>query len=113
MVAAPHERADAAKQSFTITIRGESRTLFPNNISIQQRMQIRAQTKHPLTVWVDEIDLDSVAVLWWAAAIQEGARPSYSFAESLVDWPDDVTPDEIDVVQDDGTTPADEVSPEG
>jgi predicted metal-binding protein len=114
MVAAPHERIDAARASITLKIRGESRTLFPNNMSLDLIEKLRSQSGHSLQFWVEEIDMLSVCVMWWVAALQEGVKPSYSLAECKATFPADLTPDEIEVEQDDGTTPSEEVpSPEG
>jgi hypothetical protein len=106
-------RTATAQASITMTMRGETRTVYPNNIPMRLRLAIRNQTGHPLTAWVEEIDLDSIAVLWWVAAVQEGAvAKSYSWQQAIEDWPDDLTVDELEVSEDDGETAPEDASPE-
>src|SRR4029077_11580327 len=95
---------------------GELLELAPNLIPFDVRQQVRKQTGFPFsTFWSDnQIDVDSVQVLWWVARMMNG-EPRLKFRKVLGQWPSNVTEDVFVLDVDDGTeTPDDdELSPEG
>ena len=88
------DRAAAVRASLTVTVRGETRVLYPNNMTMELRVAIRKQTGLPFQTWMDQMDLDSLCVIWWLAGVQSGSEArSYSFPQAVAQWPDDLTPD--------------------
>jgi len=99
------ENATAARTSMTLTIRDESHSFAPNNLSLEERMWLRKQTGGlPLEAfWAGElaIGLDSIQVLWCLARRADGEK-GLTLAQVAADWPVDLIGDEIDVKIDDG-----------
>lgn len=97
-------RADQAKRAqvvTTITIRGEQQHCAFGNLPIRERALIRNVTGLPFERWMNGIEEDSVMVMWWVARRQAGER-GLSFAEVEADWFEDLTADDIEIIEDDG-----------
>lgn len=97
------ERREATKTSqtvVTITIRGESHTIAPLNLPLQEALVFRKATGGLAveSFWSGEtsIGLDSVKTLWWLAR-RAGGEWQLTLERAWDEWPDDLAPDEIDV----------------
>lgn len=95
------EQSKRAQVVTTVTIRGESRSCAFGNLPIRERALIRKVTGMPFERWMDGIEEDSVMVMWWVARRQSG-EPGLSFAEVEAGWFEDLTAEDIEIVEDDG-----------
>lgn len=62
------------------------------NLPMRERIICRKATGLPLTAfWASEeqIDLDSIVVLWWMARRMNG-EATLTFDQAIADWPDDL-----------------------
>ena len=98
------EQANAAATILTITIRGETHTLAPNNLALTERLIVRKATGGLSfeSFWNGEqtIGLDSLQVLWWLAR-RGGGEWQLTLTRAVEDWPADLSIDEIEVTTDD------------
>lgn len=95
------EQSKRAQVVTTITIRGEAKQCAFGNLPIRERALIRNVTGLPFERWMNGIEEDSVMVMWWVARRQAGER-GLSFAEVEAAWFDDLTADDIEIIEDDG-----------
>lgn len=62
---------------------------------------IRDVTGLPFERWMSRLEEDSLMVMWWIARRQSGER-GLSFDDVEADWFEDLTGDEVEIVEDDG-----------
>ena len=97
-VGARNDAADAASKVMELTIRGETVRLGVGTVTIDDRALVR---KHmhglPVESFLDgeTFGLDSLFIIWWLSKRQ--AVPSYSFAQAREEFPDDLTPDDVEL----------------
>jgi hypothetical protein len=95
------EESKRAKVITTITIRGESKSCAFGNLPIRERALIRDVTGLPFERWMARLEEDSLMVMWWVARRQSGER-GLSFDDVEAGWFEDLTGDEVEIVEDDG-----------
>ncbi len=90
-VTARAEAAKAARRSITVTLRGESHTVWPMNVPLRHAAAFRKATGGlPLRRFLDEeeLDVDSFKALWWLGRRLDG-EPDLTFDQLDADWPED------------------------
>lgn len=97
---AQQAQIDGAKTVITITVRGESHSVAPLNLPLQETLMFRKATGG-LSVesfWNGEsaIGIDSVKMLWWLAR-RAGGEFSLTLERAWDEWPDDLAEGELDV----------------
>ncbi len=100
-IGAREDRADAAATVLTITIRGESHHLAPNNLTFDEKQVVRKATGGVAfeSYWAGaaSIGIDSVQVLWWLARRAGGER-TLTLTQVLDQWPENLNIEtELDV----------------
>lgn len=112
------EAAKAARESVTITLRGESHTVFPMNVPLRHAAAFRKATGgQPIRRFLpsdsDLFDIDCFKALWWLGRRLDG-EPDLTFEQLDEDWPTDLSAEDIEAFV---TTPddeeGDEADPEG
>ena len=94
----------------TITVRGETHKLAPNNLPLNERLELRRATGLPIEAFFTDqssIGLDSIVVLWWLARRANG-ESGIALQTVWDSWPTDLSPDEIDVAVDEPGPEADD-----
>jgi hypothetical protein len=99
----------AATQVMTITINGESHSLAPGLISLDERQIVKEQTGPKLAWFIGdgtEIDELSVAVLWWLARRASG-EDDLTWEDAKATFPLILTEDDlkVEVSEPDGDDP--------
>lgn len=81
-------RRKKQRTAITITIEGDTRTLYLGDLGPQDDLIARKQTGFPVSPFVDDerFGADSLAVLWWMARRKNGER-RLRFDEVAKDFP--------------------------
>jgi hypothetical protein len=92
------EREQAAKAAKTlIRMRVQDKELtFSPRLSIAERGQVRKQATRPWSEYWNDLDEDSLPVIWWMARRANG-EPNLLLRTVEEAWPVDLIPDDIDI----------------
>jgi hypothetical protein len=107
MASAPRPGAGRRRQQRTqaqrvlrITVRGETKTLCPDNIAFGEQIAVRkACGGLPFSAfWGGELTIgeDSLQIMWWLARRANG-EPTLPLSTVLDEWPEILNPDDFNV----------------
>lgn len=105
----------AAQRTMTITVREESHTIAPFNLTLDERLAVRKATGMPFEAFMGEIEpagatkvgLDTIQILWWLARRSSG-ESGLTFDTAMNQWPDDLEFTEFAVVLNEPDAEADD-----
>ena len=98
--AADQEQLNAAKMVMTITVRGQAVTLAPLNLPFAEELLVRKATGLPWTAFFTggetAVGMDTIKVAWWLGR-RAGGEWQLTLERAMEEWPEDISPDDLDV----------------